>query len=80
MLGVEVCSLVTEQGPAYGGAILAMVGAGEYANVSEACAKLVKVKSTTCYDANLVAAYEERYQAFTRLYPALKPVFAKNIK
>ena len=65
-----------EEGPALGGAMLAAVTCGEYASVEEAAAKIVKVKEVIHPQPELVAKYEERYQIFKQIYPALKPVFA----
>ena len=65
----------TEEGPGYGGAMLAMVGCGAYESV-EACAEaLVHVKETLEPDPALAARYEERYQQFKAIYPAMKPLF-----
>ena len=65
----------TEEGPGYGGAMLAMVGCGVYESV-EACAQaLVHVKETLEPDPELAARYEERYQQFKAIYPAMKPLF-----
>ena len=77
VLNAEVRSLQTEQGPAYGAAILAMVGVGEYASVKEATEKLVKIDSTLSPEPELVKKYEKRYQVFQKLYPNLKTVFAE---
>ena len=73
--GLKVDVIESEEGPGYGAAILASVACGEYKNVEEACAKLVKVIDTVEPDAELTAKYEARYQAFKKLYPALKGVF-----
>ena len=73
--GLKVDVIESEEGPGYGAAILAAVACGEYKNVEEACSKLVKVIDTVEPDADLTAKYEARYQAFKKLYPALKDVF-----
>ncbi len=65
----------SEEGPSMGGAMLAAVACGEYANVEEIAAKVVKVVETVEPEAELVAKYEERYQQFKRIYPACKPLF-----
>ena len=65
----------TEQGPSYGGAMLAMVGCGEYASVKEAAEKIVKVKETVYPDQKLAELYQKRYDVFKKLYPSLKEVF-----
>lgn len=75
VLGIPLDMVKTEQGPGYGGAILAMVGCGVYESVTDATAKLVEVASTTEPDAELTARYEARYQQFRNIYPAMKPLF-----
>ena len=65
----------TEQGPAFGAALLAMVCRGEYASVREAAGAVVKVKETVLPDREAAAGYAERYRTFASLYPALKGVF-----
>ena len=66
----------TEQGPGYGGAMLAMVGCGQYESVQAAADALVEVASTAQPDAELTARYEARYQQFRKIYPACKELFA----
>ncbi len=77
ILNVKVDVIESEEGPSMGGAMLAAVAAGEYASVEEIADKFVKVVDTVEPEADLVALYEERYQQFKEIYPALKPVFAK---
>ena len=64
----------TEQGPGYGGAMLAAVACGEYATVADCAKALVKVKSETKPDQELVQKYNARYAAWKQFYPALKPL------
>ena len=66
---------VTEQGPGYGAALLAMVGSGAFGSVQDAAEALVHVKATVQPDPEIAARYEARYQRFRRLYPALKAWF-----
>ena len=75
VLNLELECVETEEGPGYGGAILAAVACGAYASVGEACDKLVRVTSTVAPDPDLSARYEARYSAYRSLYPALKPLF-----
>lgn len=75
ILGIEICRPEIEEGPAYGGAILAMVGCGEYSSVDEATDKLVKIKDSILPDEALVMEYERKYQVFRALYPALKDAY-----
>lgn len=72
VLNVELSTLKTEQGPAYGAAMLAMVACGEYADVASAAAAIVSKRPSVAPESGLAAAYDERYKKFRALYPALK--------
>lgn len=74
VLNLPVNILQTEQGPSLGGALLAMVGAGEYASVEAAAAACVRVSETVMPDPAAAAKYEDKYRTFAKLYPALKAV------
>lgn len=65
----------TEEGPAYGGALLAMVGDGLYSDVSSCCEALLSTVGTVEPDPVIAARYEEKYQTFKKLYPALKDIY-----
>lgn len=75
VLKLELAVPEVEQGPGYGGAMLAMVGTGAYASVEEVCQALVKTKAVIQPDPEGMQRYEERYHIFQKLYPALKDVF-----
>ncbi len=75
VLNVKVNEVVTEQGPSFGAAILAMVGAGEYSTVEEAVKATVKYSGSVLPVKEKVSYYEKKYQTFTKLYPALKNIF-----
>lgn len=75
VMNLKVDVIESEEGPAMGGAMLAAVACGEYASVEEIAAKFVKVVDTVEPEPELVGKYEERYQKFKAIYPALKPVF-----
>lgn len=74
-MNLKVDVIASEEGPGLGGAILAAVGCGEFADVEEAAAKLVRVVDTVEPEPELAAKYEERYAKFRKLYPALKETF-----
>lgn len=80
VLGIPLDTVKTEQGPGYGGAVLAMVGCGMFNSVDEACNALVEISDTVYPDNELTQAYEYKYQNFKKLYPSLKTVFADLIK
>lgn len=75
ILNVEVDVPVSEEGPGFGAAILAAVGCGEYESVEEATKSIIKIKEKIKPEADLVVKYEEKYQKFKKIYPALKDVF-----
>jgi xylulokinase len=77
VLGIPLDLLRTEQGPGYGGAMLAMVGCGRFAGVQAAADALVKTAETVTPDAALTARYEAQYQKFREIYPAMKDLFPK---
>jgi sugar (pentulose or hexulose) kinase len=75
VLNLELDCMESEEGPGYGGAILAAVACGEFSSVREAAEQLVKVASVVKPEAEIAARYEECYQVFHKIYPALKPLF-----
>lgn len=75
VMNLKVDVIESEEGPGYGGAMLAAVGCGEFASVGEAAEKLVKVVDTVEPEAELVAKYEKQYQKFRQIYPTVKELF-----
>ena len=75
ILGIKVDVIESEEGPGYGGAMLAAVACGEFKSVEEAAEKLVKVVDTVEPDPELTKKYDECYNKFKQIYPALKPIF-----
>ena len=74
----STCATVrTEEGPAYGVAILAAVGTGAYSSVPQACEAIVKVTRTIKPKAAARRAYAGLYKQYTRFYPALKAEFPR---
>ena len=55
--------------------MLAAVACGEYKNVEEAAAKIVRIVDTVEPEEELVKKYDERYQQFRQIYPACRPLF-----
>ena len=72
---LELEQIESEEGPGYGGAMLAAVACGEFESVKEAAEKLVRVTGTVKPDPEISARYEAQYRKFVRIYPALKEVF-----
>ena len=78
VFGVPMYALSVEEGPAYGAAILAMVGAGEYPSVQTAAERLIKTKDVIMPSEALVEKYEGKYYHFKKLYPAVKSFFSEQ--
>ena len=75
VLNKRVVTLETQEGSAYGAALLALVGAGEYASAPEVCrAAIREVDSVTPEKA---AFYAKAHQVYKALYPALKPIYGQ---
>ncbi len=75
ILGLKLEILESEEGPSLGGAMLAAVACGEYASVEDAAKAIIKVVDVVEPDEKLTALYEERYQKYRTIYPALKDVY-----
>ena len=79
VLNLKVDVIEIEEGPAYGGALLAAVACGEFTSIEEATSKVVKVMDTIEPEEELVARYEERYNRFKKIYPAVKDLYTELI-
>jgi xylulokinase len=72
----ELVTVNTTEGAAYGAALLAGVGAGAWKDVDTACDSCIRITGLTSVQREMVPVYEEAYQAYTKLYPALKPTWS----
>ncbi len=75
IFNVRVATLETQEGSAYGAALLALVGTGQYASAAELCDVAVKEVNVNDPQPDAVAFYLKRYALYEALYPALKSVF-----
>jgi len=66
-----VATLETQEGSAYGVALLAMVGAGAFPSVEEACRSVIRETEQRLPEND----YRRTYETFSKLYPALKPLY-----
>jgi xylulokinase len=74
ILQKTVVTLASQEGSAYGAALLAMAGTGAYASVGEVCGAVIReVDKVAPHD----EGYAERYQVYRDLYPALKSLFRR---
>jgi xylulokinase len=74
VFGRGVCRINSDQGPAYGVALLAAVGAGAYASIEEACQTIKVVEETACGPAS-AKYYARAFPLFKKLYGSLKDDF-----
>ena len=74
--GNKVVTINAEEGPAYGVALLAAAGTGEYKDVVEACTKTISVVTSTNANAKAKRAYNAAYPLYGQLYRSLKDDFA----
>jgi xylulokinase len=75
MYGCSVSTIKTEEGPAFGAAILAGVGAGAYDSVESACDALVGRNSIQHPDLSARKVYEEYFELYKKLYTDLQGSF-----
>ncbi|MBQ7637962.1 MAG: xylulokinase [Clostridia bacterium] len=75
VLNVDIDLPLSEEGPGYGGAMLAMVGCGRFESVSACAASLTGVRATVSPDPVIASRYEEQYNKFKKIYPSLKGLF-----
>jgi xylulokinase len=73
-LGIPLERTVSEEGSAYGAALLGGVAAGVFADVHEAVASCVRVRDTVEPVAGWRDAYEDGHRRYQALYPALRPL------
>jgi xylulokinase len=77
VLETELVTVNTTEGAAFGAALLAGVGAGEWPDVPAACAQTVKITGTTQPDPAQVEIYRKGHEIYRELYPALRDTFRK---
>jgi xylulokinase len=72
VFGQPVETVDADEGAAYGAALLAGVGAGIWPSVDEACDRLVRSSVAASPSPDTVAIMDARYEAYRRVYPALR--------
>ena len=75
VFGVELVTVSSEEGAAYGAALLAAVGAGVWPDVPSACRQVIHVTGSTKPQSEQMAVYDQQYAIYRGLYPALKETF-----
>lgn len=75
VLNLRLEILKTEEGPSLGGAMLAAVADGAFANVEEAAKSIVEVVEVIEPDPEIVERYEKQYKKFCQIYPSCQNLF-----
>lgn len=71
----SACTINAEQGPAYGVALLAAVGAGQFKNIEEACKATIEVVKKTPPKKAAVRTYNKVFPIYQSLYHSLKKTY-----
>jgi xylulokinase len=74
VLDVELVTVNTIEGAAFGAALLAAVGAGIYQDVPDACAAAIQITGRTS-PTQAARTYQDYYPRYRALYPALAPEY-----
>lgn len=72
-----VVTLATQEGSAYGAALLAMVGTGASPSVADVCRSAIREIETVDPQPSTAAGYRQRHVVYQSLYPALKPLYGR---
>jgi xylulokinase len=75
VFGQDVVTINAEQGPAYGVALLAAVGAREFKNIEQACEATILPVKTTPLDKVAAKFHDRGFPLYQQLYRSLKKDF-----
>ncbi|HLK66787.1 MAG TPA: xylulokinase [Bryobacteraceae bacterium] len=75
ILNHRVVTLQTQEGSAYGAALLALAGSGEYASVPEVCRVAIHETDTVVAAEADETFYRKGHRVYQALYQALKPIY-----
>jgi len=75
VFGQRVVTVNSDEGPAFGVALLAAVGAGAFKNIQEACKATIKVIKETKPNAKAQKIYDATMPTYQQLYCSLKQDF-----
>ena len=77
IIGSELVTVHTTEGTAFGAALLAGVGAGQWQNVELACDAAIRITGRISPNPATANQYNAYYSIYKDLYPALKPSFSR---
>ncbi|HOL35204.1 MAG TPA: xylulokinase, partial [bacterium] len=75
IVGEKMVRLVSEEGPAYGAALLAGSGTKLFPPIEETCDMFISIKDEFNPDTDHYKFYDKIYKIYRNLYTALKPSF-----
>ncbi|MGN6137194.1 MAG: xylulokinase [Aureliella sp.] len=75
VMNQAACTMNAEQGPAFGVALLAAVGSGEFKNIEEACKATIEVTAKTAPQRAAVKTYDRAFEIYRSLYGSLRETF-----
>jgi len=75
ILNRRVVTLHTQEGSAYGAALLALAGGGEHGSVQDVCRTAIRETDSTPPCAPDAGVYATGHRVYQSLYPALKPMY-----
>lgn len=75
VLNKRIVTLESQEGSAFGAALLALVGTGVYNSVEQCCSAVIQEKAEVLPSPESAARYSELHRTFQAIYPALKPIF-----
>jgi xylulokinase len=76
VLHKRLATLESQEGSAYGAALLSMVGSGEFSDVPEACRAVIR-ETESIEPEGEAAFYEKAHRIYGSLYPALQHAFGE---
>jgi xylulokinase len=77
VFGKRVVTLETQEGSAYGAALLALVGTGVYSSVPEVCRTVIREVDSISPQPEAAQVYAAGHQIYKSLYPALQAFYGK---
>ena len=75
IFGKRVIALESQEGSAYGAALLAMVGTGKFTSVQEACKSAINEVDQVSPRNRESQFYTRGYEVYKMLYPSLRPLY-----
>ncbi len=75
VFGKRVVTLASQEGSAYGAALLALVGTGVYSSVPEVCRAVIREVDMVTPRPHEAQLYRRGHEVYRSLYPSLKPLY-----